>query len=164
MTRIFGLVWGALLLTLSGGLATAQTAKDLIGTWTLSAIQLELPDKKIDLFGPGAKGQQTFDANGRFSIMIMRSDLPKVASNNRETATPEEASKLAHGTIAYFGTYTANDADKTITVNIESATFPNWNGTSQKRTFSFADGQLTFSNPTTTTGSGVAKIIWKRAP
>lgn len=164
MTRIFGFVWGALLLTLSGGLAPAQTAKDLIGTWTLTAIQLELPDRTIDLFGPGAKGQQTFDAGGRFSIMIMRSDLPRVASNNRETATPEEASKLAHGTIAYFGTYTASDADKTITVNIESATFPNWNGTSQKRTFSFADGQLTFSNPTTTTGSGVAKIIWKRAP
>ena len=35
-------------------------AKELVGTWQLVSIQLELPDKKIDLFGPGAKGQQTF--------------------------------------------------------------------------------------------------------
>ncbi len=142
--------------------ALAQGAKELVGTWQLVSIQLELPDKKIDLFGPGARGQQTFDANGRFSIIITRADLPQVASGNREKSTPEESAKLVHGTIAYFGTYTASDADKVLTVNVETATFPNWNGTTQKRVFAFSGDQLSISNPTTTTGAGVAKIVWQR--
>jgi hypothetical protein len=153
----------ALGFALSASGALAQGAKDLVGTWQLVSIQLEFPDKKIDLFGPGAKGQQIFDASGRFSITIMRGDLPKVASGNRETATPEESAKLMHGSIAYFGTYTASDPDKTLTVNIESATFPNWAGTSQKRVFAISGDQLSVSNPTTSTGAGVAKIVWKRA-
>jgi hypothetical protein len=31
-----------------------------------------------------------YDANGRFTFMIMRSDLPKFSSNNRAQTTAEE--------------------------------------------------------------------------
>jgi hypothetical protein len=48
-----------------------------------------------------------YDANGRFTFMIMRSDLPKFASNNRAQATAEEGKAVAQGMIAFYGTYTS---------------------------------------------------------
>ena len=71
--------------------AAAQiTAKDLVGTWTLVSIMLERDGKKTDLYGPNPQGQLTFGPDGRFSVIITRSDLPKFASNNRQSGTPEE--------------------------------------------------------------------------
>ena len=65
--------------------AVAQTtAKDLVGTWTLVSITLEQDDKKTDYYGPNPQGQLIYDADGHFSIIIARSDLPKFASNNRQ--------------------------------------------------------------------------------
>jgi hypothetical protein len=47
-----------------------------------------------------------FDANGRFSLIIMRGDLPKYASNKRVDGTPDEYKATVTGSLAYFGTYT----------------------------------------------------------
>jgi len=35
---------------------------------------------------------------------------------------------IVQGSLAYFGTYSVSETDKTITSHIESSTFPNWNG------------------------------------
>jgi hypothetical protein len=106
--------------------AAAQTAKDIVGTWTLVSVTLEQDGKKSDLFGPNLRGQVTFGPNGRMSFIITRSDLPKFASNNRQAGTPEENKAVVQGSIAYFGTYSVSEKDKTFTVHIESCTFPNW--------------------------------------
>jgi hypothetical protein len=123
--------------------SSAQTAMDLIGAWNTVSIVSEQDGKKVELFGSNVKGIQIFDAFGRFAIIAMRGDLPKVASNNRQTATPEEALQIQRGAIAYFGTWTANDADKTLIVSIEADTFPNFAGKTQKRRFEITGDQLT---------------------
>ena len=70
---------------------TAQTTKkDLVGAWTLVSITLEREGKKTDFYGPDPQGQATYEANGRLSVIITRSDLPAFASKNRELGTPEE--------------------------------------------------------------------------
>jgi hypothetical protein len=69
----------------------------------------------------------------RISMIITRSDLPKIASNNRHAGTPEENKAFEEGSIAYFGTYSAKQM--TCAIHIESSTFPNWIGTNQKRSF-----------------------------
>ena len=76
--------------------AVAQSAKDLVGTWTLVS---------ADAYGPNPKGTLMFDANGHFSSQFIRSDLPKYASNNRAQGTPEEYKATVQGYIGYFGTY-----------------------------------------------------------
>ena len=144
------------------GHAVAQTAKDLTGTWTLVSITNDQGGKKSEPFGPNAKGVQVFDSNGHFSIMIIRSDLPKLASNNREMATADESQKVMHGSIAYFGTYKANDADKSIAMQVEGATFANWTGTVQKRTFVISGDQVTITNAAPSVGAGVNTLVWKR--
>jgi Lipocalin-like domain len=142
--------------------ASAQVDKNLVGTWTVVSVTYEQDGKKIEPYGPNVKGTQIYDANGRIATIVMRPDLPKVASNNRMTATAEESQKIVHGSIAYFGTYTTNEADHSVTVQIEGATLPNWMGTSQKRTYTISGDQLTISNPTGS-GAGAATVVLKRA-
>jgi Lipocalin-like domain len=142
--------------------ASAQVDKNLVGTWTVVSVTYEQGGKKIEPYGPNVKGTQIYDANGRIATIVMRPDLPKVASNNRMTATAEESQKIVHGSIAYFGTYTTNEADHSVTVQIEGATLPNWMGTSQKRTYTISGDQLTISNPTGS-GAGAATVVLKRA-
>ena len=55
--------------------AAQTTAKDLVGTWTLVSITIERDGKKIDFYGPNPQGQAMYDADGRVSSIITRSDL-----------------------------------------------------------------------------------------
>jgi hypothetical protein len=51
----------------------------------------------------------------------------------------------------------------TLTLKIESATFPNWNGTEQKRTIVTATkDELKYITPTASSG-GIGTVTWKRA-
>ena len=142
--------------------AVAQTATDLVGAWTLVSITREQDGKKTDYFGPNPQGQAIFEQNGRFSIMFIRSDVPKLASNNREAGTPEENKAAVQGGIAYFGTYSVSETDKVITYHLEGSTFPNWRGADQKRVLKLSGDELTLTNPRSST-AGNATSVWKRA-
>jgi hypothetical protein len=104
-----------------------------------------------------------FDPNGRISFMVTRADLPKFASSNRQTGTPEENKAVVQGSLAYFGTYSVSETDKIVTIHIESCSFPNWNGVDQKRSFTISGDELKWFTPTTSLGSGNALDVFKRA-
>jgi hypothetical protein len=147
---------------LSAGAVFAQTAKDLVGTWTLVSNVTEQGGNKTDTYGPHPKGILTVDANGRYVLAIVRAGLPKVASNNRTTATPEENKAIVQGSLTHFGTLSVNAADKTMTFKIETATFPNFDGTEQKRPFTVTGDELTFT-VAAASGGGTVTAVWKRA-
>jgi hypothetical protein len=52
--------------------------------------------------------------------------LPNFASGNRSSGTADENKAAVEGTLAHFGTYVVDEADKSLTLQIERATFPNW--------------------------------------
>src|ERR1700757_3595914 len=133
------LVFGLVLPTVE---AVAQTPSELVGAWTLVSIRREKEGKTVDFYGPNPMGQVIFDAGGHFSFMLARADLPKFASNNRSAGTSEENKAIMQGSIAFFGTYSVSDTDKTYTFHIESCTFPNWNGTERKESFSISGDEL----------------------
>jgi len=142
----------------------AQQANDLVGTWTLVSLTVEQDGKKTDFYGPNPQGQMTYDADGHFSEILIRSDLPKFASNNRMAGTSEENKSIVQGSIAFFGTYSVSEADKIITRHIESCTFPNWNGTERKGSFNISGDELNYTSISgTSTGTGTADLVWKRA-
>jgi hypothetical protein len=122
---------------LSGdAIAQTKSLKDqLVGTWTLvSWEQTNKDGTKLQRYGANPKGVMVFDANGRIFLMFARPDLPKIASNDLSTPTPEEAKALVYGTLAYFGTFSVNDADKTLNTHLEASSFPNQLAGNQKRT------------------------------
>jgi len=64
--------------------AVAQTAKDLVGTWTnVKNVNVRTDGSRVDVFGPRGTGLAIFESNGRFAIININPDTPKFASNNR---------------------------------------------------------------------------------
>ena len=153
-------------LALLPGSAISQqkSLKDqLVGTWTLvSASQTTKDGVKSDRWGPNPKGRATFDADGRFSFMIFRSDVPKFASNNMNDVTPEESKAAIQGMNANFGTWSIDEATKTLTTNVEAASSPNLVGGTQKRIISSITAEeLRYTNPASMIGT-VDDVVWKR--
>ena len=159
----------ALGLAMLPGNALAQTKslKDqLVGTWTLVSWEQVLKDgTKQQDFGANPKGVASFDANGRFFVMFARPDLPKIASTDRMKVTPQEAQAINLGSIAYFGTYTADEPSKTLLFKIEPSTYPNQLGTEAKRVItSLTADELKYTNTTPTGGvGGPINTAFKRA-
>jgi hypothetical protein len=138
--------------------AATVSKEQLIGTWILASNTAANGRP----FGPN-DGYATFSADGRFSITLLRSDLPKFASNNRDTGSADENKAVVQGSNAYFGTYSVNEADGTLTLHIERASFPNWVGTDQQRQIgSLTATELKYTNPAASTGV-TAELAWKRA-
>jgi hypothetical protein len=151
--RIFGLFAAAVLgLGLAAGSAAAQSAKDLVGTWTINS---------ADAFGPSRRGILMFDAGGHFSIQLMKSDLPKYAANSRVQGTAEENKATVQGTLALFGTYSVSGAD--LIFHVEASSYPNWTGTEQKRTnVAISGDELKWTNPAPSAGGPAGVVVWKR--
>src|SRR3979490_1397134 len=127
-----------LALALSAGVAAAEPAASLkdqiVGTWNFVVAEVTAPDgKKSFPFGETPKGILIFTADGRFAQIHVASDVPKIASNNRLTATPEEYAAIMRRSLSVFGTWTVDEDKKTVTYNIVSASFPNCQGAAQTR-------------------------------
>jgi len=155
-------------LVLLPSLAAAQQSplKDqLVGTWLLVSVVNEAADgSKSEGFGSNPKGVIIFASDGYFSLLQSRAELPKIATNDRAKATPEEAAAIVGGAIAYYGTYSVNEADKVILVKLQASTYANLvGGPEQKRmiTLLTAD-ELRFVNPRTPSGVTL-HTVWKRA-
>jgi Lipocalin-like domain len=162
MRRLHGLVLFAMTLAtlaMSVSVGFAQSAEDLVGTWTLVSATTEKDATKSDTFGHAASGVLVFDKSGLYTLIII-GDLPRVASNNRANATPEEAQGIVSGSIAHFGTYTVSD--KIITFDIQRATFPNWTATQAKRSLVLTGDQLVYTVEAASAG-GTATVTWERA-
>jgi hypothetical protein len=143
------------------GAAAAQTAKDLVGTWVMvSADTARADGSRVPTFGANPKGILNFTSDGRFIYLFSNADLPKFASNNRATGTPEENKAVVQGSIATFGTYSV--ADKTLTIKVEHSTFPNWIGADQKRTVTITGDELKWTNAAGSAG-GVVELAFRRA-
>jgi hypothetical protein len=140
----------------------AQSSTDVVGTWTLVSSVTEKDGTKSDQFGPGAKGMLVLDPAGHFMLTIIGPDLPKFASNNRAAGTPDENKAVVSKSVALIGDYSVSTSEKTLTFKVESATFPNWNGTEQKRLLSLLTrDEMKYITPIASSG-GVATVTWRR--
>ena len=137
--------------------------KELVGTWTIVSSTLEKDGQKTDLFGSNPQGRRIIDADGHVFYIATRGDLPKFASNNRAAGTPEENKAVVQGSIAYFGTVTADEADKTYTQHIEVCTYPNWVGIERKTSYTINGDELDSTASGSTVGEGTVYVVWKRA-
>ena len=157
-----------LALALSAGTAAAQTAKGLkeqiVGTWNFVVAEVAAPDgKKSFPFGEAPKGILIFTADGRFAQIHVAGDVPKIASNNRMTGTPEEYAAIMKRSLSVFGTYTVDEAAKTVTYNIVSSSFPNWEGEAQTRNIDkLTDDEFVNTNPNVGGGRGSASNLYRR--
>jgi hypothetical protein len=102
--------------------ATQATAQDksfkeaIIGPWLITAVFDEYQNgEKKDNWGGPAKGQITFGRTGRFTTIIIG---PSAAS--MKTDDPRKPDALV---VAYYGSYTVDEAGKKVTGKIEAASY-----------------------------------------
>ena len=136
----------------------------LVGTWTYESVVIERTDgTRVAPFGPDPKGFITLSTDGRYSLQLIRPDIPKIASKDRLSGTAEENRAVAQGVVSQFGTYSVNEAEGTLTLHVETSSFPNENGTDQERIIaSISADKLQWTNPTPTT-PGIAYSTLRRA-
>ncbi len=152
----FSLPWSSVI-------AQPTFKQQIIGTWMYVSVDLVRPDgTRVPLFGPNPHGHASFDGNGRYILMTARDGQAKFRTTNRMEGTTEENKAVVQGSIAHFGSYTVDETDKMITFHIETSTYPNWNGTEQKRPFTLTGDELTWRTPAST-GGGTAEVVLKRA-
>ena len=153
MNRRYALGVIAAATTALAGNVAAQTTKSIAGTYS---------PVSVPAYGDNPRGQMILTPEGRYSIVITRADMPKIASGARTKATPQENKAVVDGSIAHSGRYTIDDGGKSITFHIETCTFPNWNGTTQKRPFSVKGDQLTYTVATPSAGGAPNDVTWRR--
>jgi len=163
MMRI-ALVAGAVLLAVSfSHPAAAQSAKALVGAWApAAAVVIDANGNKTDTFGPRPTGMLIFTADGQYTAVIRRADLPKFAGAARTKGTAEENQAVVAGSIAHYGRYSVDEKDKTVTFYVQASTFANWDGLAQRRPFTVRGDELIYRVPSPSTGSGSAELVWKR--
>jgi len=153
---------------LAGSQAGAQQKSlrdQIVGTWNFVVAEVVAPDgKKSFPFGETPKGVLIFTADGHFAQIHIASDVPKIASNNRLTGTPEEYATIMRRSLSVFGDYSVDEQKKTVTYKIVSATFPNWQGEAQERTIDkLTADEFVNTNPNVAGGRGSASNYYKRA-
>jgi hypothetical protein len=153
------------------GLASAQpkTTKALLpGTWTLLLVDFVKQDgTHVPAYGPNPMGSLIFTPDGHYSLQMMRVNRPAFASKNPLAGTAEENKAAIAGIITHFGTYSVDEADKSFALHIEASSFPNWDGTRQKRLVTaITEEVLTFKTPNSLTPGGETgnfELVWKKA-
>jgi lipocalin-like protein len=145
-----------------------KTLKDqLTGSWRLVSINnLRVDGTKYELFGPNAKGIVIFDRNGTYSFQIMRAARPSFVAESRLEGTTEENKAAVQGMISHFGSYEVDEPSHSITFRIEGSSYPNWDKTEQKQSFTLLGNQLSWSDPAAGPRAGdlQSDLIWRRLP
>src|SRR5215471_11018529 len=147
-------------LSLLSGNARAQQKslkEQLVGTWTLvSVVEVYQDSRKENPWGPAVKGAVSFDGNGKVLLMIVGADLPAPSGK------PQESSRMV---VAYFGTYSVDEAAKTVTYTAERATTPSFDGLARKASGTLNGDELrqTSAPVTGPQGTFTPNLVFRRA-
>lgn len=143
-----GLVSGAPLLLglvlMSSALAqSAATSlkQQLVGHWQL--VSVALGDRTP--YGAAPQGSMFLDAEGHLSVIVISDGGAR--------------------SISYFGTYTVDDAAKSMTIHVDGSSggSGNTSGRSFKRLLQLQGNELVMTNKAPANAPGVIKQTWKQA-
>jgi hypothetical protein len=150
MFHLCGLVVLGLVTLLSTAQAQQKSAKDLVaGAWTLLiADNVRSDSTRAPGFGALPNGTAKFGADGKYSVEIA-------------------PTSSGHPALSYSGSYTLDDAGKTLTLRVEQSSLANWRGSTQSGTVEFVNADnlgwttsVPFAASAEFTG---AELIWSRA-
>ena len=115
--------------------------EQLVGSWSFASAYIEGLVSRTNLFDAEAKGMIVFAADGHFAVITTRS--------------PGEIA------FAFFGTYTVNEAEKTIIRRYDSSIVPRGQQTEYESSVEFASDQLRLTDQNGATSKTV--FIYRRA-
>lgn len=134
----------------------------LTGTWTLVAADVIRPDgSRSRDYGDAPKGLLMIDRAGRYSLQIFRGDRPRFANPAKAKGAAQEYRAAVMGSSTHYGTLAVEPAKHQLVFHIEGASFPNWEGQVQTRTFELHGDTLSYRVPPRPNGD-VPISVWRR--
>lgn len=160
MNRLIGMTFAML-----AGIAAREAPaaeSPLRGTWVLVAADKILSGgERVRDYGEKPKGRLIVDAAGRYSLQIFKSERLRFATDSKVDGSADEFKSAAMGSSTHYGTVTVDDANGLLVFSIEGSSFPNWEGTVQKRQYALDGGTLTYQVPPRADGS-IPVSVWRK--
>jgi Lipocalin-like domain len=113
--------------------------EQLVGHWQLVSVTVN----STPPYGANPEGSMFLDEGGHYSVIVITDGSAR--------------------SVAYFGTYTVDDADSSLTMHVESSNFANAAGRDEKRFVAFSGDELILTNQRSGGPIGPVKLTWKRA-
>lgn len=125
-----------------------MTRNELIGVWQLESFVVEVGGERIQPFGGRPVGRLHLSADGQLLVTILAQDRPRMASEDPQACSHDEALRAVRSAAGYFGRWTFDPRAQTLTTDVEGSLFPNWEGTRQVRVARLdEDGRLRLTTP-----------------
>ena len=156
-----GLAIAAVLaLDTSDAVAQATLRSQLVGHWRLvSSEQVREGEAPVFSLGPSPAGMITYTDGGHMQAQLASTIRPKVRAAD---ATVEQQRELLRTYTAYFGTYTVDEAARTVTHHRDGSQVPGERDF--VRTIDISGDRLVLTTPTTVVAGKkrFARITWER--
>jgi hypothetical protein len=152
-----GLAWSS-----GAGTDGTRGKVSLAGTWTLVAADVLHPDgSRSHDYGDAPKGLLLIDRAGHYSLQLYRTDRPRFANPGKAKASAQEYRSAVMGSSTHYGTVAVEPDQHHLVFHIEGASFPNWEGQEQRRSFELHGDTLSYRVPPRPDGN-VPVSVWRR--
>ena len=148
---------------------TTSEARALVGAWRLISVETLRSNGEViyPFYGKHPEGLLIYDPSGWMSVQIISDPKPLVPkADSREdflASTATEKAAAADGYYAYFGTWTVDLANSTVTHHIEQSFYPGERGESGVRRMSVSGKFLILVAKTHEMGEDhERKLVWER--
>lgn len=161
---MFGTLLGSLILPGSSALALPpmMSPPTLMGAWTLTAADVVHPDgSRTSDFGAAPKGLLLIDGRGHYSLQIFRAERPRFHAGDKAKGSDEEYKAAVMGSSTHYGMLSVDAAHSELVFRIEGASFPNWEGQTQRRQYELHGNTLSYRVPPRPNGD-VPVSVWRR--
>jgi hypothetical protein len=141
-----------LLISAASGASAQSLSTKMAGAWTLVSGSENYPDGKKNM--PWATGNMILDA-GHISFFLVGKDQPNTSPSVRTPVGPF---------VAYYGNYTVDEANNTVTYKIEQGASPIQNGTTRVQKVTFDGDTMTWTGSEIKTPEGTMTPVnqWKK--
>jgi hypothetical protein len=134
----------------------------LQGTWALVAADKILPGGALARdYGERPKGRLFVDAQGRYALQIFKSERLAFATDSKADGSADEFKSAVMGSSTHYGTVTIDEKAGQLIFSIEGSSFPNWEGTVQRRQYTLEGKDLRYQVPRRPDGS-IPVSVWRR--
>ena len=143
------LAFALLCLSYQDSISQETLREKMVGTWKLVSVEsVRAGGEALHLWlGPNPVGLIIYLPNGFMSVQIMRDPRPKPFAKGRVLGTPDEFKDAYLGYYGYSGTYTVNEADKSVEHKIQTSLWPEEVGGTRKRAVILDGDKVTLITP-----------------
>ena len=125
-----------------------QVAKLIVGTWKMTGAETRVVDGSGPATLPRGKSPQgyiIYDAQGRMFVQIMNSDETRPPRKGEGAMNEKEQAQAYTSYTAYYGRYTIDENDQSVTHHVEGSVNPRNIGNGMKRFVEVSQDKLSLN-------------------